>query len=48
MLFKAIKSIRMRYVRFRYRRFLRAGMGFTCGRGTNFFAKAQFSIGDKV
>jgi acetyltransferase-like isoleucine patch superfamily enzyme len=31
-----------------YRRFLRAGQGFTCGRGTRFFAQNRILVGDHV
>jgi len=38
----------MSWIRLRYRRFLRAGTGFTCGRGTLLFAQNGIRIGDHV
>lgn len=38
----------MRYIRWRYRRFLRAGRKFTCGRGTIFYAKDRIVMGECV
>jgi acetyltransferase-like isoleucine patch superfamily enzyme len=43
-----LKKIRMRLIRFKYRRFLSAGRNFTCGRGTIFYAKNKIVIGDNV
>lgn len=48
MIMEIIKSMRMRYIRWRYRRFLRAGTNFTCGRGTIFYAKTRIIMGDCV
>ncbi len=36
------------YIRLKYHKFLVAGKGFTCGRGSVFYAKNQISIGDNV
>lgn len=43
-----LKKLRMALIRFKYRRFLRVGKNFTCGRGTLFFAKNKVIIGDNV
>lgn len=43
-----IKKLRMIYIRFRHREFLFAQEGFTCGRGTVFFAKNRIRIGKNV
>ncbi len=48
MILEIIKSMRMRHIRRRYRRFLRAGINFTCGRGTIFYAKTRIIMGDCV
>ena len=42
------KRLRMLLIRWRYRRFLKAGRGFTCGRGTLFYARDEMRIGDEV
>lgn len=38
----------MRLIRLRYRRFLEAGPGFTCGRGTLFYARDRIRLGRDV
>jgi acetyltransferase-like isoleucine patch superfamily enzyme len=43
-----LKKLRMHYIRLRYRRFLQAGKGVTCGRGTIFYAKNKITIGENV
>lgn len=43
-----LKKIRMQLICFKYRRFLSAGVNFTCGRGTMFYAKNKITIGDNV
>ena len=43
-----LKQIRMLLIQMIHRKFLRAGKGFSCGRGTVFYAKNQISIGDDV
>lgn len=47
-LFRWLKRLRMRYIRWHYRRFLQAGTDFTCGRGTLFFAQSRLQIGEHV
>lgn len=45
---RVLKRLRVRYICWRYRRFLQAGKEFTCGRGTLFFAQKRMLIGDNV
>jgi len=47
-LIKILKLLRIELIKFRYRRFLRVGKEFSCGRGTIFYAKRRFIIGDYV
>lgn len=42
------KKVRMFALRLKYRRFLRAGKGFTCGRGTILYAQTSMTIGENV
>jgi len=48
LLIKLIKRIRIEYIKFKYRKFLKVGINFSCGRGTIFFAKNSIIIGDNV
>ena len=48
MIIRLIKRLRMFYIRFRCRRFLEAGKGFSCGRGTIFYAKNRITISSKM
>ena len=45
---KAAKAFRNWLVLKRYRRFLKAGRNFSCGRGTLFFAPDGITLGDNV
>lgn len=45
---RLLKRVRMYLIRYRYRRFLEAGPGFTCGRGTLFYARERIRLGRDV
>lgn len=45
---RLLKKLRMLFIRFKCRRFLTAGKGFTCGRQTIFAARNRITIGDNV
>ncbi len=45
---RLIKRVRMRFIRWKYRRFLVARSGFTCGRGTIFYARNRIQMGHNV
>lgn len=48
MILGLLKAARMRFIRWKYRRFLVAGSGFTCGRGTIFYARTRIRMGENV
>jgi len=43
-----LKKLRMHFICLKYRSFLSAGPGFTCGRGTRFYAKNVLKLGSNV
>lgn len=45
---RLFKRARMQLIRLKYRRFLVAGAGFTCGRGTIFYARNRIELGRDV